>query len=104
MENNIEKCLRILKLSEKSVEEFEIRDVIKAYRKLARNVHPDTSGYASKEDFQQLGEAYESMLEIVVNMTKKRKDTGVKKYEEEKEEDEETEEKGVVASSQAALS
>ena len=95
MVNKIEKFLSVLKLEEKSVEELSIRDVITAYRKLVKNVHPDTSGYASKEDFQKLGEAYESILKIVVNRAKTSENSVIKREEEEKDEDEETEEKFV---------
>ena len=94
MVNNIEKFLSILKL-EKPVEELSIRDVITAYRKLVKNVHPDTSGYASKEDFQKLGEAYESILKIAVNRAKASENSVIKRKEEEKDEEEETEEKFV---------
>ena len=95
MTNNIEKYLNILKLEGKSLEELSIRDVIQAYRKLAKNLHPDKSGYASKEEFQDLGEAYEHILKLVVEGTKRNGDTGVKRNEKEKQEDEETEEKFV---------
>ena len=67
---NIKKYLRILKLEGRTVEELTIREVILAYKRLVKSVHPDTSGYESKEDFQELGNAYEKMLEIVVNRTK----------------------------------
>ena len=58
--------LEILKLEDRKIENLSIREVIRAYRSLARSVHPDTSGYDSKEDFQKLGNAYESVLRIVV--------------------------------------
>ena len=50
---------------------MSIRDIIIAYRKLVRKVHPDTSGYDSKEEFQKLGNAYERTLEILVEKAKK---------------------------------
>ena len=54
---------------------------------LVKTVHPDKSGYASKEDFQELGQAYEKMLEILVNRSKEYKDTTMKKKDEEDIED-----------------
>ena len=95
MANNIGKYLNILKLEEKCLEELTIRDVIKAYKKLVRSLHPDTSGYASKEDFQKLGGAYECILKLVVKRIKTTKDSDMKRNEEEKEGDVETEEKFV---------
>ena len=92
MVNKIEKYLIILKLEGKCLEELSIRDVIRAYKMLVKNVHPDTSGYASKEDFQELSEAYESILKLVVKRIKTTRDTDMKRNEEDKEEDEETEE------------
>ena len=93
--NNIEECLSVLKLEERFVEELSVRDVIKAYRNLVKGVHPDTSGYASKEDFQKLGQAYESILKIVVDRTKTSACSDIMNNEEEEDEDEETEEKFV---------
>ena len=59
--------LKILKLEDKKIEDISIREVIIAYRNLARSVHPDTSGYDSKADFQALANAYERILGVVVN-------------------------------------
>ena len=61
MENNsevIKKDLRILKLEDKDIESLSINEVIKAYKSLARFVHPDTSEYESTADFPVLGNAY----------------------------------------------
>ena len=69
-EMNIKKQLRVLKLEGRTVEELSIREIILAYKRLAKSVHPDTSGYDSKEDFQELANAYEKILEVVVNKTK----------------------------------
>ena len=51
--------LKILEIDEAKVDTVAIRKVIKAYRKKAFRVHPDTSGYASTSDFQCLSNAYE---------------------------------------------
>ena len=72
MENNSETVkndLKVLELQDKEIENLSISEVIRAYRKLARFVHPDTSGYESTADFQVLGNAYERLLSIVVEKT-----------------------------------
>ena len=72
MENNsetVKEDLKVLKLQDKVIENLSISEVIRAYRKLARFVHPDTSGYESTADFQVLGNAYERLLSIVVDKT-----------------------------------
>ena len=54
MENNsetVKEDLKVLKLQDKEIENLSISEVIRAYRKLARFVHPDTSGYESTADF-----------------------------------------------------
>ena len=63
--------LKILKIEDRNIEELSIRDIISSYRKLVRKLHPDTSGYDSKQDFQDLGNAYERMLKIVVEKVQK---------------------------------
>ena len=58
--------LIILEIDESKSEIVTIREVIKAYRKKAFRVHPDTSGYESTADFQALSNAYESTLKYLV--------------------------------------
>ena len=93
--DTIKEYLKVLKHEGKTIEELSIREVIRAYRKLAKTVHPDISGYASKEDFQELGHAYEKMLEILVIRAKQNEDTEVKKNMEEEEDEEDIDEKFV---------
>ena len=76
--NCIQEDLKVLNLEEIDIKELSIRDVIKAYRKTAKKVHPDTSGYDSKEDFQKLGGAYERILKMAVDWSKKHGDTDIK--------------------------
>ena len=70
-QTQIDQDLQILKLEDRNIDELSIRDVILSYRKLAKKLHPDTSGYDSKEDFQALGNAYERILEITVEKARK---------------------------------
>ena len=84
--------LKVLKLEKSSIEELSIRDVIKSYRKLAKKMHPDISGYDSKEDFQELGGAYERILKVVVDNIKKTEQTNMKRESEESDQDDNTEE------------
>ena len=71
--------LKILEIDEAKSEIVTIREVIKAYRKKAFRVHPDTSGYESTSDFQVLSNAYERALKYLVEKHKAKKgdDTGV---------------------------
>ena len=67
----IDQDLKILNIEDKDIEELSIRDIINAYRKLVKKVHPDKSGYDSKEEFQRLGNAYERILKILVEKAQK---------------------------------
>ena len=59
--------LKILEIDEANE---DIREVIKAYRKKAFRVHPDTSGYESTAVFQCLSNAYERALKVLVERSK----------------------------------
>ena len=56
--------LKVPKLEGVVIQELTIREVIQAYRKAVKKVHPDISGYDSKEYFQEIGGAYEKILKI----------------------------------------
>ena len=58
--------LKVLEIDEAKVDNVAIREVVKAYRKKAFRVHPDTSGYESTADFQCLSNAYERALKVLV--------------------------------------
>ena len=90
--SQIDKDLRVLKLEEERIEDLSIRDIIKNYRKLAKKLHPDVSGYDSKEDFQELGGAYERLLKVVVDNIKNTEKTDLKRETEESEQGDGTEE------------
>ena len=62
--------LKVLEIDEAKVDNVAIREVIKAYRKKAFRVHPDTSGYESTADFQCLSNAYERALKVLVERSK----------------------------------
>jgi hypothetical protein len=71
--------LKILEIDEAKSEIITIREVIKAYRKKAFRVHPDTSRYESTSDSQVLSNAYERTLKYLVekHKAKKGEDGGV---------------------------
>ena len=62
--------LKVLEIDEAKKATVTIREVIKAYRKKAFRVHPDTSGYESTADFQALSNAYERTLKHLVDQHK----------------------------------
>lgn len=64
---NIVKCMEILELNDLSAQDLNIDNVKKAYRRLALKKHPDKNGNTpeSKEDFQELGEAYQTLMRVV---------------------------------------
>ena len=86
MNTQICQDLKILRIEDRNIEELSIRDIISSYRKLVKKLHPDTSGYDSKEDFQELGNAYERMLKVVVDKTQKKEEEYEKRRSEESEE------------------
>ena len=81
-DNYIKKDLKVLNLEEIEIKELSIRDVIKAYRKATKKLHPDVSGYDSKEDFQELGGAYERILKILVHRSKTHEERDIKNKDE----------------------
>ena len=62
--------IKVLEIDEANSDIVTIREVIKAYRKKAFRVHPDTSGYESTADFQDLSNAYERALKYLVDRHK----------------------------------
>ena len=78
----IQEDLKVLKLEDVDIQELTIREVIQAYRKAVKKVHPDVSGYDSKEDCQELGGAYERILKILVDRSKTHEDSKGEEFEE----------------------
>ena len=62
--------LKILGIEESKCDNVTISEVNKAYKKKALKVHPDTSGYESTADFQDLNNAHERALEFLVEKHK----------------------------------
>ena len=82
--NNLKEDLVILGLEERLLEDARIGEVIKAYRRKARIVHPDKAGKESTAAFQKLNNAYERLLAYLVNKCNSNEDES----DEEEDEDE----------------
>ena len=77
MNQELVKDCSILELDPACIEKYQIRDIIKQYRKKAREVHPDKFANATEEEkkiktkeFQALNNAYERVLKQVLENNK----------------------------------
>ena len=72
---SIQDDLETLRLHDSDVKELSVSEVIRAFRKMAKEVHPDRTQKDTNREFQDLSNAYQRILTIAVENAKKEHDS-----------------------------